>query len=325
MGQAANKAKAWTLINDMADVKKTRVFSGGACNILDRHANLLRNSERDAINDWLTEQKISFFDPQIHPDTHGCEYDYHVHHQLEMKAREAAKVNLYEISPRTFGGITSLEIAADQFRLHEPMVIYFSDGHADQDAIPAHSAKGYPLFVPDGIRDDEKAMRAHYREFIKNGNNMRKYLMGFAREMSSLTVDFGETVHEGDIVITPERLHAADLFRAVVQAASNRRVFVTFVDSKSTRDERGNPRFVIPENPPEVEMMALLDQYVDEGNELRRSIAELVDITVFTRVVYTQRSAIIALEEVLKIAGVLGVASSRQPEPQRAQRTQRKG
>jgi len=34
-------------------------------------------------------------------------------------------------------------------------------------------------------------------------------------------------------------------------------------------------------------MRALLDQYVDEGNELRRSIAELVSINVFVRVVYT--------------------------------------
>ena len=63
--------------------------------------------------------------------------------------------------------------------------------------------------------------------------------------------------------------------------------------------------FVAPENPREVEMLALLDQYVDEGNELRRSIAKLIDITVFTRVVYTQRSAISALEEVLKVEGIL--------------------
>lgn len=295
----------WKLVNAMQDVKKTQVFSGGACNILDRQGKLLRNTERDSINDWLTAQNLYFFDPQIHPDTHGTEYDYNIHHPLEMKAREIARVNLYEISPLTLGGITSLEIAADQFKRHEPMVIYFSDGRANTDSTPYYSPQGHPLFMPDGIRDDAQAMQAHYKEFIKNGNNMRKYLMSFAQELSTLTVNFTDEVHDGDIIITPDRLHAADLFRAVVQAAANRRVFVTFVDSKTTRDERGNPRFVVPENPREVEMMALLDQYVDEGNELRRSIAELVDITVFTRVVYTQRSAIIALEEVLQIAGIL--------------------
>jgi hypothetical protein len=51
-------------------------------------------------------------------------------------------------------------------------------------------------------------------------------------------------------------------------------------------------------------MQALLDQYVDEGNELRRSIAELISITVFTRVVFTQRSAILALDEVLRARGI---------------------
>ena len=292
--------KTWTLIQDMADVQRTKVFSGGACNILSADGQLLRNSERDAINDWLSEQGIPFFDPQIHPDTHGREYDYHVHHRLEMAARVASGISLYEVSPRTFGGITSLEIAADQFRWREPMVIYFSDGNPDKDEIPAHSESGYPLFTPDGIRDNEEAMRAHYREFVKNGNNMRRYLMSFARELSTLTVDFSGQAHEGDVVITPDRLHASDLFRAVAQAAANRRVFVTFADSNKARDERGNPLFVVPDDPSEVEMLALLDQYVDEGNALRRAIAELVGITVFTRVVYTQHSAINALEEMLK-------------------------
>lgn len=297
--------KAWTLTGDTTDVKKTQVFSGGACNILNAEGVLLRNTERDPINDWLTQHGIYFFDPQIHPDTHGREYDFATDHKLEMAARAAARINLYEVSPRTFGGITSLEIASDKFRWQEPMVIYFSDGEPGEDRIPAHSDLGHPLFVPHSIQDNEQAMRAHYREFIKNGNNMRKYLMGFAREMDTLTVNFSDQVHEGDIAITPERIHAADLFRAVVQAASNRRTFVTFTGGKNARDEKGNPLFMIPPDPPEVQMIALLDQYVDEGNELRRSIAELINITVYTRVVYTQRSAISALDEVLRARDLL--------------------
>ena len=67
----------WNMIKDMSDVKTVQVFSGGACNIRDDQGRLLRNQERDAINDWLTEQGIKFFDPQIHPDTHGEEYVYH--------------------------------------------------------------------------------------------------------------------------------------------------------------------------------------------------------------------------------------------------------
>lgn len=296
----------WNLSQDVDTVHLTQVFSGGACNILNEKGELLRNKERDPINDWLTEQDIYFFDPQIHPDTHGTEYNYAVHSKIEIAARDAAKINLYEVSPRTFGGITSFEIAADHFRFHEPMVIYYSDGKDGQDTIPLHSAKGHPLFAPIGIEKDETSMRAHYREFIKNGNNVRKYLMSFAREMDTLTVTFDETPRKGDMIISPDRIHAADLFESVVRAASGERVFVNFSGGMSVLDEKGNPRFIAPENPPEMVMHALLDQYVDEGNELRRRIAELVEISVFVRVVYTQRSAIHALEEVLRIKGLLG-------------------
>ena len=295
----------WSAIRNLNEVEKTQVFSGGACNIIDEKGNLLRNTERDPINDWMTAQGVFFFDPQIHPETHGREYDYMTDHDLEMRARSIAKINLYEVSPRTFGGITSLEIATDQFRWKEPMVIYYSDGDPNSDQIPVHSEKGHPLFAPYGLKTSAQTLRFHYQEFIKNANNMRKYVMGFARELDTLTVDFSDQVYEGDTMITPERIHAADLFQAVVKAASDRRVFVTFTGGKNARDEYGNPIFIAPQDPPEVEMLALLDQYVDEGNELRRAIADLVSINVFTRVVYTQRSAINALEEVLRVSGIL--------------------
>lgn len=152
-------AKRWTATQEMNTVEQTQVFSGGACNILDTEGNLLRNRERDRINDWLTTKGIRFFDPQIHPETHGVEYDYGIHHQVELAARRAAKLNLYEVSPRSFGGITSFEIAADHFRQQEPMVIYFSDGNPDEDKLPEHSPKGHPLFVPAGIKSSEKARK----------------------------------------------------------------------------------------------------------------------------------------------------------------------
>lgn len=298
-------AKRWNLIRDLSEAIKTQVFSGGACNILDNHGNLLRNTERDDINDWLTEKSLVVFDPQVHPDTHGEEYDYLRHHPMEMAAREHAKVNLYEVSPRTFGGITSFEIAIDQFHPSAPTVIYFSDGRTGQDKIPAHSAKGHPMFVPDGLMSNENAMRAHYREFIKNANHMRKYLVGFARQMQTLTVAFTDNPAKGDIVISPDRMHAVDLFAAVVRAASNERVFVTFLGGKEAKDERGNPIFMAPKEPNEVQLRALLDQYVDEGNALRRAIAELVEINVFVRIVYTQRSAINTLSELLELKELL--------------------
>ena len=289
----------WNVTEELKTAHFTQVFSGGACNILDGEGNLLRNTERDGINDWLSKKRVVFFDPQIHPDTHGEEYNYAKHSRLEIAAREAATLNLYEISPRTFGGISSLEIAADHFRWHEPMVLYYSDGNTLEDRIPDHSDKGYPLFVPYGIHKNETASNAHYKEMMKNANNMRKYLMHFAREMGALTVTFSGRPGPNDIVITSDRMHAADIFEAVVRASAGERVFVHFDADETRRDDKGNPLFKAPQNPREMEMHALLDQYVDEGNELRKRIAQLIGVSVYVRVVYTQRSAIIALEELL--------------------------
>jgi len=291
----------WNVTQEMSTVHMTQVFSGGACNILDAEGNLLRNAERDSINDWLTQRHIVFFDPQIHPDTHGIEYDYNLHHRLELAARKAAKINLYEVSPRTFGGITSCEIAIDSFRWSEPTVIYFSDGDPSQDKIPTHSERGYPLFMPDSIQTSPTAMQAHYKEFIKNANHMRRYVLRFAQEMDSLTITFGEKAYDGDVIITPERMHAAEIFQAIVRAGSGQRVIVNFSGGSTTRDEHGTPIFIAPAAPPEIEMRALLDQYVDEGNALRKEIAQLIRVNVFTRVVFTEKSAILALEELLNI------------------------
>ncbi|MFW5772569.1 MAG: hypothetical protein ACOCZH_04515 [Phototrophicaceae bacterium] len=298
-------ATGWKLITDIAHIDQVQVFSGGSCNILDARGHLLRNSERDSINDWLTAQGVAFFDPQIHPDTHGTEYDYAVHHPLEMAARKAARINLFEISPRTFGGVAAMEIAVDKFHIDQPTVIFFSDGNNDQDLIPVHSADGYPVFEPHGILKSDAAMHAHYREFIKNANRMRRYLLVMAQNLPALTVTFGERAFEGDVIITPDRMHAVDIFQALVDAGSGRRVIVTFTGGDSTIDSEGNPIFRAPQKPPPARMRALLDQYVDEGSALRRAICDLIRINVFARIVYTQAAAVDALGDLLRLKGML--------------------
>jgi hypothetical protein len=291
----------WNVTQEVSKAMFTQVFSGGSCNILDEKGQLLRNTERDAINQWLTEKKILFFDPQIHPETHGEEYQFEKHSKLEIAARKAAKLNLYEISPRTFGGISSLEIAYDHFRWHEPMTIYFSDGSREEDRIPEHSATGYPLFVPYGIHKSNEANLAHYKEMRKNANNMRKFLMHIARDMDGLTTTFSSSPRNSTYQIEADRMHAADLFEAVVRALSGERIFINFPAGDQYRDEHGNPCFICPESPRSAELHSWLDQYVDEGNALRKRIAELIGVNVFVRVVYTQKSAILALEELMSL------------------------
>lgn len=292
----------WSVTQEISKAGLTQVFSGGACNILDSNGQLLRNKERDPINDWLTSKNVTFFDPQIHPETHGIEYDYLIHSQLEIASRKAAKVNLYEVSPRTFGGVTSLEIAADYFRYGEPVVLFFSDGDSQSDRIPAHSKEGYPLFVPYGLH--ENAAQQHYKEMFKNANNMRRYLMHFAREMHNLTIMFGSPYTPHDLLLTSERIHAADIFEAVVKACRGTRISI-LIPQETKRDEKGTPIFSLQHNPPEMELHALLDQYVDEGNDLRERMAKLIGVNVFVRTVYTQRSAILALEEVMILSKII--------------------
>jgi len=297
-------ALRWNLINDPTQADKIQVFCGGACNIRDENGVLLRNVERDDINDWLTSQNVVFHDPQIHPDTHGTEYKYEVHHPLEIAAREAAAITLFEMSPRTFGGVTSMEIALEEFERQQPTIIFFSDGDNDIDVIPQHSKEGYPLFAPYGIKNNAAARQAHYKEMIKNANRLRRYILRFAEDLHALTVSFGEETFDGDVVITPRRIHAADMFEAVTNAAAGRRVVVNFTGGDKARDQQGNPIFLAPDDPTPVDLRMFLDQYLDEGNALRRRICDLVRINVFVRVVYTQHTAIQALQDLMQIKGI---------------------
>ena len=47
----------WSVTTELSKADMTQVFSGGACNVLNEKGKLLRNQERDNINDWLTSKK----------------------------------------------------------------------------------------------------------------------------------------------------------------------------------------------------------------------------------------------------------------------------
>ena len=128
--------------------------------------------------------------------------------------------------------------------------------------------------------------------------------MRFARDLPNLTVSFSRVSTDRDIVIMPDRMHAADIFEAVVRALRGERMFVHFSSEITEQDRNGNPTFTCPENPAEYELHAWLDQYVDAANALRRRIAELVNVNVYVRVVYTQAAAIEALDELIQLSNV---------------------
>ena len=294
----------WTVIRDTAMVRYTQVFLGGACKLIDDGGEFIRNSSRDSICNWLTQKDIRFFDTQLFSDTDSCEYDYRNYFKLVEMAREQAVVNFYEISPRNFGALTALEIFVDHLHHNKPMVIFFSSG-SQEDRIPDHTDRGYPLFVPYGIHYNENSSKANYKELVTVANNMRDYTLRIARQWGSLTITFSGRAGPNDIVLTPDRIHASDILTGIVLAGEGQRVFVHFDDATTNRDEKGNPLINLPTHPREMEMHALLDQYVDEGNELRKRVSELVRNNAYVRIVYSVRAAILALEELLQFKRVM--------------------
>ena len=53
--------------------------------------------------------------------------------------------------------------------------------------------------------------------------------------------------------------------------------------------------------------MRAINPNVDEGNELCRAIASRVEISVFVRDVYTQKSVLLALEEVFNCINTFAI------------------
>ena len=156
----------------MADGRMPLVFTGGACNIQDV-AGPVRNPGRDRLHAWLDEQGRSYFDPQIHPTTHGREYLWGIDGPQEKKAREEAELRVYEITATTISAVTMLEILDDAHRGRRS-VVWFNHGKT---------------FAPIGLgdRDELKAnaeMRAkvgetayyHLLAYVNAGRQLRNEL-----------------------------------------------------------------------------------------------------------------------------------------------------
>jgi hypothetical protein len=124
---------------------RPQLFTGGACNIQGVHGPE-RNPGRDPLARWLDNQGWSYFDPQIHPVTHGRDYIWGIDGPQEKKARQQAKLRIYEITATTIAAVTMLEIM-DDARMSRTSIVWYSDGKT---------------FAPIGLgdRDDLKNNRA---------------------------------------------------------------------------------------------------------------------------------------------------------------------
>lgn len=103
-----------------------RLFTGGACNIQAPNGPV-RNPGRDRLALWLDEQGYSYFDPQIHPTTHGRDYRWELDGPNEKLARESAQLRIYEITATTIAAISMLEIM-DDARHGRQSIVWFHGG-----------------------------------------------------------------------------------------------------------------------------------------------------------------------------------------------------
>lgn len=170
------------LHTDGADAKRARVFSGGACSVLTADGQSVRNTQRDALNKWLDDKSIDFFDPQIHPDSHGRAYDYEEDGPAEQAARAAAEVTLYQIGPHTMAAITCLEVMYDVASGKKKVILWLSGG---DEAFDSH---GRPQFQPIGNLAAEGPAGVHLSEYVNTGTKLRANLLSFLDGSPNFTI-----------------------------------------------------------------------------------------------------------------------------------------
>ena len=110
----------------MQEGVKPLLFTGGACNIQDT-SGPVRNPGRDPLAAWLNQKGWSYFDPQIHPTTHGRGYEWEKDGPQEKRARELARLRVYEITATTISAVAMLEIM-DDARLGRDSIVWFNGG-----------------------------------------------------------------------------------------------------------------------------------------------------------------------------------------------------
>jgi hypothetical protein len=175
---------------------KPLLFTGGACNIQSL-TGPIRNPGRDPLAAWLDEQGWSYFDPQIHPSTHGREYVWGIDGPQEKKAREQATLRVYEITATTIGAVTMLEIM-DDARHGRTSFIWFNEGKT---------------FAPIGLGTRDKFKKNedlhlkvgdmayhHLLAYINAGNQLRNELSLMLADCP--TIIFVDSLDELKIIIT---------------------------------------------------------------------------------------------------------------------------
>ena len=151
------------------------LFTGGACNI-QGFDGPERNPGRDPLAFWLDTKGYSYFDPQIHPETHGREYIWGIDGPQEKIAREQTKLRIYEITDTTIAAVTMMEIF-DDARRGRPCIVWFNNG---KDFAPIGLGSVDDMNQNTPLQKKLGAMiYSHLQAYVKAGVHLRNELQLF--------------------------------------------------------------------------------------------------------------------------------------------------
>ena len=160
------------------------LFTGGACNI--QHINgPIRNPGRDPLARWLDEKGWSYYDPQIHPSTHGRDYVWGIDGPQEKRARSEVKLRIYEITATTIAAVTMLEIM-DDARRNLRSIVWFNDG---KNFAPIGLGDRDTLLSNDTLRRQVgETAYSHLLAYVNAGRQLRNELLLMVVDCPSIVV-----------------------------------------------------------------------------------------------------------------------------------------
>lgn len=165
------------------------IVLAGACNLIAPDGSTVRNTGRDGIGEWLSEREISFFEVQIHPDTHaGRGYDYTLDGPAEKKARRGAKIRVYEIRPEAISGVTFLEILDDKAN-GRTSIVWFNGAGFEPEGLGNRKA----IKANEELKNRVGPLiHAHLEAYANSGGQMRAELQQFIEDAPTITVVTGD-------------------------------------------------------------------------------------------------------------------------------------
>ena len=255
------------------------VFLGGACNIINENGENTYNDGRDTLADKLQEQNIPHFDPQIW----GRNYDPVSDGFAEQAAHKHSNINLFEIRPDTFGGVTAFEAIGKKYCSDVKSIVFLNSDNKKT------------LFRPEL----NKNVQTHLFEYQRAGTNLRSDCIKFLRMAGSVdsgkviiggndeysfyniqktnkrlgisqSKDDGYTLQNKKVFLIPKnKMCAKELLHAFDCGMRGEEIEICFQGFE--KNKTAHPAFL-----PLGDTKGKLDEYIKEGREMKRVLFSIL-------------------------------------------------